>query len=165
MRATALFTFVAALGLAVSNGASVARAEETPTGDIAIVSQTANVLHARIGDQVTFTVVAVNNGPDAVEMDVVEDPAQLYPGEFPPSDFQLVDEICDFGVSPDTPACEYSSIEPGELVTTVMVTQLKPTATKYASNTVCTSSENGIDPDQSNNCATTSIRVVGKRLK
>jgi predicted lipoprotein len=153
------FVAVAAvLSLAGVCSVSVARADNVPAADLAVVSQTANVRQAKVGDEVTFTVVTVNNGPDAAELDVVDNPA----------DFQLVDEQCDFGVSPDTPACEYGSnlFTVGQLVTTVMVTKLTPVAGKFASNTVCVSSEDAIlDPNPGNNCLMTSVRVVGKRLK
>jgi hypothetical protein len=148
-------------------GTGAATADTLPTADISIVSQTANVRHAQIGDEVTFTVVAVNDGPDAVDLNVVEDPALLYPGGggFPASDFQLVREECDRGISPDTPACEYGTVQPGETVTTAITAVVKPTASKEAANTVCVFSQNGAitDPNPENDCLTTSVRIVGRR--
>lgn len=46
---------------------AVAQAQEPPTADLAIVSNTANVRHARVGDQVIFTVVGTDNGPDVTD--------------------------------------------------------------------------------------------------
>jgi uncharacterized repeat protein (TIGR01451 family) len=159
----ALAVIVGAVATTVCVG--VARADVVPTADIAVVSQSADVRHAQVGDQVTFTVVATNNGPDAVDLNVVEDPALLYPGQFPPSGFQLVSEQCDRGISPDTPACEYGSVLPGETVTTLITTTLEPTTAKDAPNTVCVFSWNGPinDANQSNDCLTTTVRAVGKR--
>jgi hypothetical protein len=155
------------VGVAVAGAlfAGAANGETVPTADLAVVSKTADVRHAKIGDEVTFTIVATNNGPDAADLNVVEDPAQLYPGQFPPSDFQLVSEECDFGISADTPACEYGVVQPGETVTTVVVMTVEPTAGDYASNTACVFSWDVpiIDPNPGNDCVTTIVRVIGKR--
>lgn len=170
-RRVAARTRLALVGVGVAVGASlfafagVARGESLPTADLAVVSKTADVRHARIGGEVTFTIVATNLGPDAADLNVVEDPSQLYPGQFPPADFQLGTEQCDFGISPDTPACEYGLVQPGETVKTVAVMTVKPTAGKYASNTACVFSWDVpiSDPNPANNCVTMAVRIVGKR--
>ncbi len=41
-------------------------AEVVPNVDLAIVSNQVDVKHAGVGQQVTFTIVATNNGPDPV---------------------------------------------------------------------------------------------------
>ena len=148
----------AALALAVGLCglvAAAAAAQEPVNADIAIVSKTANVRHAKVGQFVTFTIVATNKGPEASQLDVIDQPLV---------GLQMVDEICDRGISPDTPACEYSAVEPGDTVTTTVVDEVVAPVGKYATNTACVSNESGLpDPDPSNDCATTSVRIIGKR--
>src|SRR5512142_2837759 len=59
----------------------------------------------RFGENITYTVTMTNLGPDdAVFADVrFELPDQLV----------LVSMTCDLGISPDTPACEYTSLPSG----------------------------------------------------
>jgi hypothetical protein len=158
-----------AVGVAVAAAlfafAGVANGEPVPTADLAIVSKTADVRHAKIGQEVTFTIVATNFGPDAADLNVVEDPGQLYPDRYPRADFQLGEEVCDFGISPDSPACEYSLVQPGETVKTVAVMTVMPTAGDYASNTACVFSWDVpiIDPNPANDCVTMAVKIVGKR--
>ena len=45
-------------------GVAPGAAQEPPTADLAIVSNTANVRHAKVGQEVIFTIVARDNGPD-----------------------------------------------------------------------------------------------------
>jgi uncharacterized repeat protein (TIGR01451 family) len=144
-----------ALGLGVAAMAGLARGDVVPTADLAVVSKTANVSHAKIGSQITFTVVATNKGPDAAELDVVESlPASL----------ALVAHQCDRGISADGPFCEYGILQPDETVTTVVVAKVLATNDKYVSNTACVVSEQLIsDPDTSNDCASATVKVVGKR--
>ena len=152
--------FAVAVGLL----AGAAKGELLPSADLALVSKTANVRHVKVGQEVTFTIVATNNGPQTADLNVVEDPGQIYPGEFPPSDFELVSEECDLGISADTPTCEYGLVQPGETVTTVAVMTVKATAGNYASNTACLYSLDAIsDPNPANDCLTTTVKVVGKR--
>jgi uncharacterized repeat protein (TIGR01451 family) len=144
-----------------------AGADALPTADLSIVSQTANVRHTHVGDEVTFTIVAANNGPDAVDFNVVTDPWAVYPDRFAPSDFQLGWMDCTgpgIGGS-DGPACEYFVLPPGATVTATVGSITKPTTSKYASNTACVFSWNGpiTDPNPANDCMTTSVRIVGDR--
>ena len=144
---------------------AAAHAQEPPHADLSIVSMTANVRHAKVGQDVTFTIVARNNGPEAADLNVVEDPWQLYGDLYQPADFALVEESCDFGISPDTPACEYGPVQPGRAVTTMAVMTVKETASRDASNTACVFSWEGPidDPDTANDCVTTTLAIVGKR--
>jgi hypothetical protein len=48
--------------------ALVPAASAAPVADLQLVSMTANVKHARVGDPVTWTMVARKNGPDAVDL-------------------------------------------------------------------------------------------------
>jgi hypothetical protein len=147
--AAALVAFMIAPVVATSEAQSV------PTADLAIVSKTASVRHAKVGQQVTFTILATNKGPQAAELDVSE---RALVG------LQMVSEQCDRGISPDTPSCEYGTVQPGETVTTVVVAEVEATESKHVTNEACVSSEETIDdPNTSNDCLTTSVRVIGKR--
>jgi uncharacterized repeat protein (TIGR01451 family) len=134
-----------------------AAAQEIPNVDLAIVSNTANVKHGRVGQQVTFTIVATNNGPDsAPSLDVYDNSAL--------QGLQIVAEICDLGISPDTPACEYHDVLAGQTLTTTIVAEVISTGNRTASLTSCVQSEQIInDPNIGNDCATASLKVVGKR--
>jgi uncharacterized repeat protein (TIGR01451 family) len=150
-----LVTLALVLGIGVAATAGLASAEGIPTADLAVVSKTADVSHAKIGDLITFTIVATNNGPDVAELDVVEDlPAAL----------AFVSHECDRGISPDGPFCEYGFLQPGETVTTTLVALVLATDAKYATNTACVLSEQAItDTDTSNDCASVTVKIVGKR--
>ena len=140
----------AALTFAVPAGA-----QATPEADLAIVSKTANVKHAKVGDEVTFTIVATNNGPDTAELDVIETTLE---------GLELVSETCDLGISADTPACEYGLVEPGQTLTTTVVTRVTGTGGRYVVDTACVSSEEPIvDPNPDNDCATATVKIIGKR--
>ena len=133
-----------------------AAAQELPNADLAIVSNTTSARHARVGQQVTFTIVATNNGPDAAQsLDVTATDLQ---------GLQLVDEVCDLGVSADTPSCEYTDVQPGQTLTTSVVFEIVRTGDKTATLTACVTSEQPInDPTTSNDCATARLKIVGKR--
>lgn len=152
MRLSILSTFFVLLGLAP---AAAAQGEVVPTADLAVVSNTASVRHAKIGDKITFTIVATNNGPDAVDFNVMWSSQEL----------PLVFESCDRGISADTPACEYGVVEPGVTLTSTVVAQVVGTGGKYATGTACMVEQSGLlnDPVQQNNCAAATVRVVGKR--
>jgi hypothetical protein len=66
---------------------------------------------------VTFTEVIANDGPEAVELDTIP---QITGGV-------LVNELCDLGISPDTPACEYGTVDPGTTLTTRFVVRVTAT--------------------------------------
>jgi uncharacterized repeat protein (TIGR01451 family) len=85
----AVLVVVATVGLAL---ATAIAAQPVPTADLAIVSNTASAKHAKVGDEVTFTIVSTNNGPDAADFNVMWSSDQL----------QLVSETCDLGISADT---------------------------------------------------------------
>jgi hypothetical protein len=145
--------------------AGVADGQELPTADLALVSMTANVHHARVGQDVTFTVVGTNNGPDAADFNVVQDPSRFYPVSYPPSDFTFVGRgQCLGSDSFDGSACEAGLVQPGETITTTFVTTVNATAPRDASNTVCVFSWGGPidDPDPANDCVTTTVKIVGR---
>ena len=124
--------------------------------DAAIVSNTPSVNQARVGQQVTFTIVAVNNGPDVedyllqVHMDVALNSLQ---GGVGPT--------CDRHVSPDGPYCEYAGpIYPGQTLTQTVVEQVQATGSQYASETTCANASGAYDPNPNNNCATGTVGII-----
>jgi uncharacterized protein DUF11 len=132
-----------------------AGSEVVPTADLAVVSNSASVRHAKVGDEITFTIIATNNGPDAVDFNVMWSSEQL----------QLVEETCDRGISADTPACEYGTVAPGVTLTTTVIAQLLNTDSKYATGMGCMVEQPALitDPDPQNNCATATVKIVGRR--
>jgi hypothetical protein len=98
---------------------AVPAAAETspPTADLAVLSISASRHAAAHGSRVTFTEVIRNNGPEAVEMDTLP---QISGGT-------LVAEVCDLGISPDTPNCEYGEVAPGTSLTSKFVIRVTAT--------------------------------------
>ncbi len=113
----------------------------------------------RLGQDITFTVKVTNLGPDAAPfVDVYHNlPDQL----------SLVSLTCDHGISPDTPACEYSVIEPGETVVSILVATPNPDARPHGRYLVTTATflfENPdtVDPHSRNNSDSIAIRWIGR---
>src|SRR6266851_6464802 len=142
------------ISLAVAPAAS-ASADQSVT-DLAI-TQAASVSHAKVGEVVAFTSVAVNDGPDAITDSLDVHPARA-------SSLKVVGVVCDRGISSDGPFCQYGPVGVGEQLTTVYTVIVLATGSKTASLTVCVTRENTdfADPDPANNCATTSVRVIGR---
>jgi hypothetical protein len=151
----ARFVVVLCLVTIGSAVAATAAAQEPPNADLAIVSNTASAKHAKVGSEVTFTIVAANNGPNAAELDVMWASDQM----------QLVSETCDRGISADTPSCEYGIVEPGQTRTTVVVAEVTATDSKHAVSTACVTEQAGFidDPNLENNCAAATVKIVGPR--
>jgi len=146
-RCACLLALVAA-GLVL---AATAGAQATSTADLAIVSNT-SVKHAKVGDEITFTIVATNNGPDASDFNVYWSSDQL----------SLVDMTCDLGISADTPACEYGTVQPGVTLTTIVHARVNETGAKYVVGTGCTVGNENTDPESGNDCLDATVHVVGK---
>lgn len=153
MRRLALLGTALAVGVVATSG--IAGADTIPTADLAVVSTAVDVSHAKIGDQVTFTIVATNKGPDAADFNVTWASDQL----------QLVSETCDQGISADTPACEYGIVGPGVTLTTTVIAEVIGAGDKQAVGTGCMIEQPGFidDHDLANNCATATVKIVGKR--
>lgn len=129
---------------------SVSFAQSTTTADLGITR--VSFRHtAQVGQLVTFRIVATNNGPDTSQLDVqMTTSANLEPIEY----------ICDFGISPDTPFCEYANISPGTRVTTILVAQVLDTSDTTFSLTVSLSNEGqGADPNPANDTLTVTGQV------
>ena len=148
-------------------GAASAQAQE-PTADLAVISNTASVHHAKVGDIVEFTVVATNFGPDAPELDVTACPdASTCPIDN--GVLQLETMTCGglTNPSPDTPACEYTPpVEPGGVAVVTVDARVLPGAGKRVTFTACIPLWLVVyvgDPNPANDCATATVRVIGKR--
>jgi hypothetical protein len=153
--------------LALVPGVASAGAQDPPVPDLQIVSVTANVKHARVGQLITWTITARNNGPGLASLDAVEDPWQLYgdAGPYPRADFTLVDETCSLGISADTPGCEWTLVPPGTYTVTAVMT-VNGSAPRMASNTACVFNLDGPpDANPANDCVTTSLKIVGRRVR
>jgi len=108
---------LAALAAAVVFAVPAAADTSPPTADLGVVSIHASRQTAAHGTRVTFTEVTRNNGPETVEMDALP---QITGGT-------LVEEVCDLGISPDTPDCEYGDVAPGASLTTKFVVRVTAT--------------------------------------
>jgi len=110
-------------------------------------------------EQITFTIVATNRGPDdAVLVDVYH---------YLPDQLQFVSLTCDRGISPDTPACEYQSLAAGASVTSVLVATLKAAPGKQPKVVTTTAqmrreTSDTVDPNPSNDSASVSIKLNGR---
>lgn len=133
--------------------------------DLGIVSITPNVTHARVGDLVTFTIVAENYGPDSGEIDVNTAKAVegLMGGGSTSTNCGIINgpppQPGTFGN--DGSGCEdIGSFPPGTTVIDTLIALIAPTSTGVASDTACTWSAAGTsDPNPSNDCATATVTV------
>src|SRR5438876_10424166 len=81
------------------------KAQTVPNVDLAIVSNIANIKHGHVGQLVTFTIIATNNGPDtAPSLDVYDNSAL--------QGLQVVEEICGLRLRPDPPVRVYHHLPP-----------------------------------------------------
>jgi uncharacterized repeat protein (TIGR01451 family) len=123
------------------------------------VTITANRDKARPGQLITYTVVATNLGPDdAIFVDVVH---RL------PDQLQFISLTCDKGTSPDTPACEYTTLAAGESATSILVATPRADPGKHPKLVTTTAhivfeTTDSVDPDTSNNAASVAIKLIGK---
>lgn len=162
-------SFVAVVVLAsglVLGVATWAIAQETPTADFAIVSNAPNVRHAKVGKSVTFRIAARNNGPDAADFNVHAIFDFPVYGPFPGPCYRAAyANNGDNGFfSSDGPFCEYGRVEAGETVA-MYLSEYVPTGSKYQSVTACvlTFDPPLNDSNPTNDCATETLRIVGRR--
>ena len=148
------------LPIIMSLGTSQVALAATATSDIALTL----VAH-RAGDTITYTATMTNLGPDdAVATDV---------GFTLPDQLRLVSMTCDLGISPDTPFCEYSSLNAGETVVSILVA--KPNLGAHKGNPELTTTASvffeidcsfdpncTFDPNLSNNSASVTMKLTGK---
>lgn len=122
------------------------------------VKITADRRSIRVGQTVTYTVKATNHSPNPAPM------VDVY--VYLPYQLSMVSMECAYGISPDTPACEYSVLAPGETVITTVVATPNPDARPHKRHLVTTTrimfEDPTIDSDPSNNAASVAVRWVGR---
>lgn len=121
--------------------------------DVELVSNTPSVSHAHVGQDVTFTIVARNDGPDSVELYV--NVGQALNG------LNIVSPVgCDEGVGADGSQCEYGYFEPGGTVTQTAVAEVQDAGSGYANDVACVGSfETLNDPNLGNDCAIATVAI------
>ena len=107
-----ILVVIGILGLILSLWGNNAAFAATSRSDISVVL-IANKSTVRVGQNITYTAIMTNHGPDeALAVDV---------GFVWPAQLNLVSMTCSYGISPDTPNCEYSSLAPGETVVSRLI--------------------------------------------
>lgn len=149
--------------VSMANSKPALAASSTSDISITVVADRSNV---KVGQAITYTVTMTNLGPDnAGPVDVRFNlPVQL----------TLVSMTCEYGISPDTPFCEYSRLNVGETVVSTLTATPNPDRLTRERNLTVTADvlleedcrfEPGsgtCDPDWSNNLASVSTRLIGK---
>lgn len=130
----------------------------SPGSDIA-VRIFADRKTVRLGQNITFTVKVTNLGPDdATFVDVYHNlPAQL----------RFVEMACDHGISPDSPACEYSLIRAGETVVSTITATPDPSVRPHrrlltTMATIQFEESTAVDPHLENNSASINVHWIGR---
>ena len=160
-----IINLIGILPLIISLWSSKPAFAATSGSDI-FVTLVADQSKVRVGQTITYTATMTNLGPD--DADSVDVRFNL------PIQLTLVSMTCDFGISPDTPFCEYSSLKAGETVVSTLIATPNPDAfTRERDLTVtadilleqdcafepinCT-----FDPELGNNLASVSTKLIGK---
>jgi hypothetical protein len=115
-----------------------------------LIMQAADVRVAAPGQVVDFTSYAVNNGPGGGELNAyVADHKGV----------RILRQRCQ-GVSPDTPNCEWGFVPIGKTRRMVLKVRVTGDPGTSALVTVCTDSlGSSVDPDPTNDCAVTAVRI------
>jgi hypothetical protein len=133
---------------------AVSAATATASGGRAdlLIMQAADVRVAQPGQVVYFTSYAVNNGPRRGELNAYVATVR---------GVRVTRQRCQ-GVSPDTPWCEWGFVPVGTTRRMTIKALVTGDPGSDAVVTVCTDSLGStVDPDPSNDCATTSVRISG----
>ncbi len=129
--------------------------------DLAVVSNTPSVSQAQTGQDVTFTVVATNYGPDPVDL-------WVNTGKVVDGLNFVASATCQPGTGADGTQCEYGFITyPSQTITTTIVLQVQATAGQFASDAACVfgagnGSISGLvnDPNPGNDCKIATVQVI-----
>ncbi len=122
--------------------------------DLQVLSDTPSVSHAQVGQDVTFTIVARNNGPlDTVDPGVEAD--------FASGGLSFDAAARCGGVGPDGTQCEYDGLAPSETVTETIVAQVQDTSSGYATDVACVRAldETNYDPHPGNDCGIATVAI------
>ncbi len=161
-----IVSLIGILPLIVSLGASQTAFAAASTSDIS-VTLVADRSKLKMGQTITYTATMTNLGPE--DADFVDVRFNL------PPQLTLVSMTCDFGISPDTPFCEYSSLKAGETVVSTVVATLNPDVPAPKRNIRVTADilleqdcafeppDNcTFDPNLGNNLSSVTTRLIGK---
>ena len=129
------------------------------TADLAL-TQTASPTTVESGSNVTYTITVTNNGPDAASATIIDN---LPAGE------SLVSCASTGGVCNNSPQLNphtvtYASLASGETETITIVAATSASLLNGASlsNTVSVGNKSAVDPDPTNNSATTTIAITAQ---
>ena len=128
------------------------------TSDIS-VTITANKIKVKPGEDVTYTVIATNHGPNtAFFVDVMHGLSDQ---------LNVVSMTCDRGISADGPFCEYSNLDSGESVVSTLVATPKAAAINRERNLITTAqitfeTPDTADSESNNNSASVMVKLIGK---
>jgi uncharacterized repeat protein (TIGR01451 family) len=162
-----IVSLIGILPLIVSLGTSQVALAARSTSDIS-VTLIANRSKLKVGQTIIYTAIMTNLGPD--DADSVDIRFNL------PVQLTLVSMTCEFGITPDTPFCEYSSIKAGERVVSTLTATLNPDALTRRQRSLRVTADILLeedcafeppdnctfDPNLSNNLASVSTRLVGR---
>lgn len=138
---------------------SSGKALAAPSRSDVSITITADRSEVRVGQTVTYTARMTNHGPDDAYF---VDASFVWPDQY-----TFVSMACDQGISPDTPACEYSILKAGETLVSTYVATPDPTAhfhNKVVKVTVQVFFEttDTVDPRLRNNTASVTTRILDK---
>jgi len=131
----------------------------TPDISVTIVADKDKI---KEGQDITYTITATNLGTEpAFFVDVAH---------YLPSELDFISLICDRGISPDTPFCEYSYLNPGESVTSVLVARPKQNISNHLRHITTTVSilfetADTVDSNSSNNSNSATTKLIGMLKK
>jgi uncharacterized repeat protein (TIGR01451 family) len=136
-------------------GENVRRSAAQDTADLALTKEV-DKKHAKIGENMTFTITLTNLGPSTATDVTFGDPV--------PDPLNLVSIACSQGVAVGS-SCEVGSVASGVSVTATLV--LTPITNPARSerkftNTAFISESATTDPNSGNNSATLDLHIVGK---
>lgn len=113
--------------------------------------QVASATSATQGSTITFTSYAVDLGPAS---------GSLFNTIKWSRGLSVTSQACQL-VSPDTPSCEWNSVNPNVARKMTVQAQITGAVGTYAALTVCASNDGTqIDPRAVNNCSTTFVRII-----
>ena len=130
------------------------------TADLAL-TQTASPTTVESGSNVTYTITVTNNGPDAASATIIDN---LPAGESLVSCASTGGGVCNNSPQLNPHTVTYASLASGETETITIVAATSASLLNGASlsNTVSVGNKSAVDPDPTNNSATTTIAITAQ---
>jgi uncharacterized repeat protein (TIGR01451 family) len=130
-----------------------------PHGSDVSVTIVADRSQVKEGQNITYTAKMTNHGPDDAYF---VDTSFTWPDQL-----NFVAMTCDQGISPDTPACEYSILKAGETVVSKFVATPNPTGRPHKNHVRVTArvffeTTDTVDPHLRNNADSISTKIIIK---